>query len=209
MHPNPIFRKTPAADNLAYARERAFGQLTLCGPEGPLAAHVPFVLAGDGTSLELHLMRSNPVARALDRPRPALLAVSGPDGYVSPDWYGVPDQVPTWNYVAVHLRGELELLPQSELRGVLDRLSDAMEARIPKRPWRSDKMTPGMMDRMMRALVACRMTVTSVDGTWKLSQNKPEDARHGAADGVEAAWAPGQEVRLLAGLMRAPGDDGG
>jgi len=54
-----------------------------------------------------HLVRSNPIAQCLRAgERKAVLAVSGPDAYVSPDWYArMPDQVPTWNYVAVHLRG--------------------------------------------------------------------------------------------------------
>ena len=213
MHPNPVFRAEPAARHLDFARARAFGQLTLCAPgtgpeEGPLAAHVPFLLDTEGTSAELHLMRSNPVARALDAPRPALLTVTGPDGYVSPDWYGMDDQVPTWNYVAVHLRGTLEALPADALRGVLDRLSDAMEARLDKRPWTTAKMSPGVMDRMMRSLVACRLTVASVDGTWKLGQNKPDAARLSAAGALVQEGAPGQERTALAAWMRAAGDAG-
>jgi transcriptional regulator len=210
MHPNPIFRAEPAARHLAFARARAFGLLTVCGPdsgtqEGPLAAHVPFLLDAAGGSADLHLMRSNPVARALGTPRPALLAVTGPDGYVSPDWYGMDDQVPTWNYAAVHLRGTLETLPAESLRGVLDRLSDAMEARLDKRPWTTAKMSPGVMERMMRALVACRLTIASVDGTWKLGQNKPAAARRAAAAELEREAAPGQELAALAALMREAG----
>ena len=106
MHPNSAFRQTSAAANLAFARARGFGMLTLNGPEGPLAAHVPFLIDAEGTALDLHLARSNPIARA-PLPASALMAVSGPDAYISPDWYGVADQVPTWNYVAVHLRGTL------------------------------------------------------------------------------------------------------
>ena len=59
--------------------------ITAGGPEGPLVSHVPFLL-GEGEA-EMHLVRSNPLARALAAgPLPALLAVTGPDGYVSPDW---------------------------------------------------------------------------------------------------------------------------
>jgi transcriptional regulator len=202
MHPNPVFRAEERARNVAFARDRAFGSLCLCGPEGPLMVHVPFLLDADARGAEVHLMRSNPVARALDMPRAALLAVTGPDGYVSPDWYGIPDQVPTWNYVAVHLRGTLERLEGEALRGVLDRLSDAMERRLPKVPWHSGKMSPGVMERMMRALVPCRMDVAEIDGTWKLSQNKPEGARAGAIAGIAEGAAPGQEIDALAALMR-------
>jgi transcriptional regulator len=136
MHPNPAFRKTPEAENLAFARARGFGILTVNGAEGPLAAHVPFLINDAGTALDLHLARSNPIAR-LSGPAPALFAVSGPDAYISPDWYGphdlVPDQVPTWNYIAVHLRGTLHPLPPEALRPHLDALSAEQEGGLPER----------------------------------------------------------------------------
>lgn len=204
MHPNQIYRQAPREANLAFARERGFGMLSVNGDNGPLAAHVPFVMAAEGEAIDFHLVRSNPVARALANPMPALLAVTGADGYVSPDWYVMEDQVPTWNYIAVHLRGRLELLPAEALRGQIDRLSELFEARLaPKKPWRTAKMTEDVLTRMMRAIVPLRLTIESVDGTWKLSQNKPEAARLGAADGV-GAGTPGQEIAALAALMRSP-----
>lgn len=205
MHPNPAFRKAPAARNADYARERGFGVLSVNAPEGPLLAHVPFLLNDAGDSLDLHLVRSNPILRALkDAAQPAVLAVSGPDGYVSPDWYEVPDQVPTWNYIAVHLRGTLHILPQEEMRAMLDRQSAHFEALLPhKRAWTTAKMTPDVLDKMMRQIVPCRMDVTGIEGTWKLNQNKPDDVRLRAADQMEA-YGAGQETRLLAGLMRGP-----
>ncbi len=203
MHPNPIFRAEPRERHLAFVRERAFGQLTVSGPDGPLAAHVPILLDAEGTSAELHLMRSNPVARMLSAPQAALLSITGPDGYISPDWYDTPDQVPTWNYVAVHLRGTLERMDTEGLRDVLDRLSEAMETRLPKIPWHSGKMSAGVMERMMRSLVPCRLKISDIDGTWKLSQNKSASARAGAVAGVTSAVAPGQEHAALAEWMRA------
>ncbi|MDE3122608.1 MAG: FMN-binding negative transcriptional regulator [Paracoccaceae bacterium] len=199
MHPNPAFRQTPISDNLAFAADRGFGTLCVNAPAGPLLSHVPFLLDGAGAEADLHLVRSNPIVALLKDPQPAVIAVTGPEGYISPDWYGVPDQVPTWNYVAVHLRGSLALLPDADLRPMLDRLSAEFEARLlPKTPWTSDKMTPGVMERMMRMIVPCRLTITDVQGTWKLSQNKPDAARFGAAEGVAALPQP----EGLAPLMR-------
>ena len=81
-------------------------------PEGVLAVHVPFVLE-EGRVAGPPGARPTPSPEHLHAggPAGALLIVSGPDGYVSPDWYGEPRNrmVPTWNYVAVHLRGELRL----------------------------------------------------------------------------------------------------
>jgi transcriptional regulator len=199
MHPNPAFRQEPLARNLAFARARGFGILSVNGPDGPIAAHVPFLLAEDGTVADLHLARSNPIARAALL-TPALIAVSGPDAYVSPDWYGAEDQVPTWNYVAVHLRGVLEPLPDAALRGQADALSAEHEGRIAgKRPWTSAKMSEGTMPRMMRMILPFRLRITAVEGTWKLNQNKPDEVRARAA----AALAQGDAgARAIAALMR-------
>lgn len=205
MHPNPVFHTETDTANLDFARSRGFGQLCVNGPDGPFAAHIPFRLSDDGQTAELHLMRSNPILGTLGQPAPALLAVSGPDAYISPDWYDLDDQVPTWNYVAVHLRGTLERLPQEELRGVLDRLSELFETRLlPKKPWTNDKMPAEALARMMRMIVPCRMHITAVDGTWKLSQNKPDAARINAAGQLQAD-GNGQEIAALARMMRAPG----
>ncbi len=202
MHPNPAFRQTPAERNLAFARARGFGILSINGPDGPLAAHIPFLISADGTYLDLHLARSNPIARA-DLPAPALIAISGPDAYISPDWYGAPDQVPTWNYVAVHLRGTFAPLPVETLREHADALSARFEGDLlPKMPWVSTKMTEGVMERMMRMILPFRLTITGIDGTWKLNQNKPPEMRHAAADSLAATGGEAAS-HALARLMRA------
>ncbi len=201
MHPNPIYHTGDDAKNLDFAAARAFGVLAVNGKAGPMLSHVPFLL--EDRTVRLHLVRSNPIVRALKEPGQAVIAVSGPDSYISPDWYGMADQVPTWNYVAVHLRGTLELRPQGELRDLLDQQSALFEERLrPKEPWVTSKMTPEVMARMMRAIVPCRMQVDTVDGTWKFSQNKPGEVRLRAADGVETAGI-GAGLTELAALMRS------
>ena len=201
MHSNPAFRQQSTDDNLAFARQRGFGQLALNGENGPLISHIPFLLATDGASLDLHLARPNPILKALATPQPAVIAVLGPDGYISPDWYGMDDQVPTWNYVAVHLRGTLLLAPPDGLAAHLDQLSARFEGGLaPKTPWTSAKMSPGTMERMLRAIVPCRLTITAVEGTWKLGQNKPPAARARAARHLAAA-AIGADQPALAALM--------
>jgi transcriptional regulator len=201
MHPNPAFRQTPAEANLAFARSRGFGALLVNGPEGPLVAQVPFLISDDGAVADLHLARSNPVARA-DQPCAAVMVVQGPDSYISPDWYGLEDQVPTWNYVAVHLRGTLHPLPVETLRAHADALSTRFEAELlPKAPWVSGKMTEGVMERMMRMILPFRLTISTIDGTWKLNQNKPPEARTSAAAALDAL--PGETAaQTLARLMR-------
>lgn len=202
MHPNPVYHTADDVKNLAFARDRAFGMLAVGGQDVPLLSHLPFLVSDDGKSVDLHLVRSNPIARALKTPLPARIAISGPDSYVSPDWYGIDDQVPTWNYVAVHLTGQLELLPQDDLPGILDRLSALFETRLlPKTPWTSAKMDETALAKMMRMIVPCRMQIADVDGTWKLSQNKSDEVRLSAADHMDG-FGIGAEFRTLAALMR-------
>jgi transcriptional regulator len=200
MHPNPAFRRVDADQSLNLVRARSFGILIAQGAEGPLASHIPFLLSDDGSVVEFHLVRNSAMTRASADGAPVRLIVEGPEGYISPDWYGVADQVPTWNYVAVHLVGEARLTDEDGFRDLLDRLSAHFEARLlPKRPWTSDKMTEGVMERMMRGIVPCAMRVSDLQSTWKLGQNKTEDARAGAAEGLE-----GQGNMELAKLMLAP-----
>ncbi|WP_224816752.1 FMN-binding negative transcriptional regulator [Hasllibacter sp. MH4015] len=201
MHPNPAFRKEPDFLNLTLCRKRGFGMLCLNADPAPLISHVPFFLDEAGQVAELHLVRSNPIARHVTQATPAVIVVNGPDGYVSPDWYDMPDQVPTWNYVAVHLRGVLHPMDEGLMRKHLDRLSGHFEGRLaPKLPWTTDKMSDTALERMMRQILPFRFEVTQVDGTWKLNQNKPDAAREGAAEAIRQSPI-GHELETLSALM--------
>lgn len=203
MHPNAAYRYVSDDQNLRFAADSGFGMLAVAGEDGmPLLSHIPFVIEGD--RVLFHLVRSNPIARSLSAPRPAKLAIQGAHSYVSPDWYGIEDQVPTWNYVAVHLSGRVEVLPQDDLLPILDRLSDRFEEELaPKPVWKSDKMPLDAMDRLMRQIVPCVLHIADVQGTWKLAQNKPDAARLAAAEGV-ASHGIGTGLADLAALMRQP-----
>lgn len=207
MHPNPAFRQTPKERNIAFARRRAFGVLAVNAGDGPLISHIPFQLSADGSAAEAHLVRSNPIVRLLEEPRQAVIAVSGGDAYISPDWYGSENQVPTWNYVAVHLRGTLERLDDQALHGILERLSADMENRLaPKKPWTIDKLDADIYARMQRQIVPVRLTIGTIDGTWKLSQNKPAAVRENAMDGLQRSTTAGAEVDDIIRLIGDVGD---
>ena len=202
MHPNKSFRSATKDQNLSFARDRGFGVLTVSGPDGPLASHIPYVLSQDGAAFGAHLVRSNPILKLLEETRPALMIVSGPDAYVSPDWYGIDDQVPTWNYVAVHLRGTLQRLPVDHLRPHLQALSKQFESRLsPKPEWTVNKVSSDVLAKLEAMIVPINFIIESVEGTWKMAQNKPVHARLGAADGL-AVSDIGQMVAELSELMR-------
>ncbi|ROU01268.1 FMN-binding negative transcriptional regulator [Histidinibacterium lentulum] len=197
MHPNPAFRGETEERSAAFAAERGFGVLAVNGAEGPVLAHVPFLLSADRRSAELHLVRSGPIARMA--PVEAVIAVTGPDAYVSPDWYGVADQVPTWNYVAVHLRGRLLPLDAAEMRPMLERQSAGFESGLGKAPWTMAKMSEEAIARMLRQILPFRLEIARIDGTWKLGQNKPAEVRRAAA--ARMAGTHGSEPAEVARLM--------
>lgn len=197
MHPNARFNWTDLDAMRDFVARQSFAALIFAGPGGMGVAHAPVVLCGD-THIGFHLSRANALASRLDGTR-ALLLVQGPHGYVSPDWYGLADQVPTWNYVAVELEGIVRETDDEGLLMILDALSAQHESRLtPKPVWTRDKMTPGLVEKMCRAIVGFTMEVNEWRGTRKLGQPKGAAALHRAADGVEAAGNA-----ELAALMRA------
>src|SRR5215831_9358514 len=177
MYTPPAFKPDRAAC-LAFAEARGFG--TVCAFDGrkPVASLLPFYLSygSDGTPIAaFHLARHNPLVSLADGGSSWLLAVSGADTYVSPDWYVSPDQVPTWLYEAVHLTGPVRKLSEDELVLQIDTLSAKFENRLlPKKPWTSAKMTAGRLAAMKKAIVGLSMTVEEVDGSFKLNQHKSE-----------------------------------
>jgi transcriptional regulator len=191
MHPDPAFRWEDRAGMRALVSELSLGALFCATPDGPRVAHVPVVWNDDDT-LAFHISRGNGIARHLDGAT-ALFVVQGPDGYISPDWYGLgADQVPTWNYVAVELEGRIMRTGHDALVEQVDRVTAENEKRLTsKAPWTRDKMNPARFDAMTRGIIGFTLTVQAWRGTLKLGQNKPEAARLAAADGVEAAGRRG------------------
>lgn len=138
--------------------------------------------------LEGHLARANPVVRGYQTGETCLVHFRGPDGYISPQWYpskaNNANQVPTWNYQAVNVRGTLELVDDDQvLQGILRRLVARHEAPFPH-PWSLDDPEPDFLASMRQGIIAIRVHVQNLEAKFKLSQNRsPEDAR-GAAEGA-------------------------
>ncbi|QNO28880.1 FMN-binding negative transcriptional regulator [Sphingopyxis sp. OPL5] len=186
MHPDPAFR--PKDDDLAalLVREIGFAAIFASTPDGPRVAHAPVVLSEDTSTLQFHLSRGNGLARHLDGAA-ALAVVQGPDAYVSASWYAGPDQVPTWNYVAVEMEGKARKLDREALIRQLDTLSAHHEGRIGiDPPWTRDKMSPAIFGKMADAITGFEMTITAWRPTLKLSQNKPADERTRVAGALQA-----------------------
>ena len=185
MHPNPAFAWNHRDEMLGFIRERAFCSLFIAKAGESQVIHVPVAVHGP-SQLRFHVARSNRCG-ALQGER-ALLSCVGAHAYVSPDWYGVPDRVPTWDYVAVECAGPLRRLHAAELVDQLDLLSAVHEARLAPKPiWTRDKMAPGRFEAMLPSIIGYELEIEELRGTRKLGQNKPEVERSALAKGLAAA----------------------
>lgn len=178
------------------------------GPQGLVASHLPLLLEpgeGEFGTLYGHLARANPHWRELAAGGEVLAIFHGPEAYVSPSWYpGKAEHgkaVPTWNYVAVHAYGPVELFDEPErLRRLLGRLSDRHEAGRAQ-PWSLDEAPRDYIDGMLRAIVGFALPIRRLEGKWKLSQNRPAADRAGVREGLAVSSDP--RDRELAARMSA------
>ena len=177
-----------------YIRDYGFGLLIVADGEGIEANHVPFHLSSeeDGTlgQLQCHLARSNPVWHRLQHGARVLVVFQGPDAYVSPSWYETKAEtgrvVPTWNYLAVHIEGSARVIEDLNwLRHHLHRLTDQHESSMTN-PWSVDDAPTEFTERLVKAIVGVEITIETLTGKLKASQNQPEKNRASVKVGLEA-----------------------
>ena len=135
-----------------------------------------------------HLARPNPQARGVIGD--ALAIFLGPDSYITPSWYPTKRKtgkvVPTWNYVAVHAYGPVEFIDDPDhTRNHITELTRRFEQYRPA-PWEPSDAPEEFITSMVRRIIGFRLTITRLEGKWKLSQNRPLVDRTGTAIGLEA-----------------------
>ncbi len=203
MYVHPAFRAT-REHALRLLRERAFGALVVPTVAAPTAVHVPFLTYEevDGSlRVELHVARANPIHALVGEGCPALLMCMGPDAYISPDWYGVPNEVTTWTYTAAHLTGTARVLPQSENCAHVDRMVAFFEEQMPgKVPWTANQVDPHRVAAMMHAIVSIELRVEDLQAQLKLIQHKDELRHRGAIAGLRGQADAGSHA--IADLMQ-------
>ncbi|MBI5939792.1 MAG: FMN-binding negative transcriptional regulator [Caulobacterales bacterium] len=199
MHPSRLFHQDDPSVLAALVAQRGFALLVGVADGRPIVAQAPVLL--EDRRLRFHLSRGNALSAGLQAPGVrALAVVAGPDAYVSPDWYGLDDQVPTWNYLSVEMEGPVTVVDDAAAATLLDDLSAHFEAPLaPKPVWTRHKMTPGRFDALLGMIVAFEMTVERFEGVWKLGQNKSPEAIAGVVAALEGQ--PDQGSRDIADLM--------
>jgi len=183
----------------AFVSERAFGAVVAVDGGRPVASHVPLLVTGDGAhrSIEFHLARANPLHEVIAAAPQVTVVVSGPDAYISPDWYTSEDQVPTWNYIAAHIDGTARPMPPERAHAHVEAMSLAFESRLaPKKPWSTSKMAERRLAMMLSAIVPIEIEVQSIEASFKLSQNKTVSDAYEVARML--AWRGGSGERAIA-----------
>jgi transcriptional regulator len=179
-----------------------FGLLVSVHDGRPMATHLPLILdrsVGPYGTLLGHVARANPQWRQL-REQEVLAIFNGPHAYVSPSWYQAEKLVPTWNYVAVHAYGRVELIEDTDsLVALVHRLTRVFEQHRDA-PWDFDP-ADSHMRKVSAGIVGFRLAIERLEGKWKLNQNHPEERRQRVIDGLRE---PGGEDReAIASLMAA------
>lgn len=192
------------------------GDLVTHGPDGLVATYLPMLHDADGSRFgrligHLSLVNDQWRPAASGQPVEALFVLHGPDDYVQAEWLSTPESpnVPTWNYVTVHVWGDLVVHQDADwMLDAVRRLSVAHgDASV-------DALEPAAVQKLLRAVVGIELRITRLEGKAKMSQNKtPQvigqviDGLRGAggdatADWMEAHTLPRAQAKadLLAGL---------
>ncbi|MCD2497204.1 MULTISPECIES: FMN-binding negative transcriptional regulator [Microbacterium] len=187
MRQNPSFALTDVAELRRVIARNPWATLMSDGPDGLIASHYPVLLEDgrDDLTVVTHVGRPDDLLHGLGD-RELLMVFQGPHGYITPRWYGDVPAVPTWNYVAVHLRGVPEILSTEENLAVLDRLVTHFEAAEPnpRGMWQVPN-DEAFVRRLERGTVGIRLTPTSVTAKRKLSQNRSPEIMETILTGLE------------------------
>jgi transcriptional regulator len=182
--------------------QHSFGLLVTQVDGLPFATHLPFLLerdAGPNGALVGHMARANSQWRDLEA-QTALAIFSGPHAYISPTWYEADQVVPTWNYVAVHAYGRVQVIEdRARLLDIVQRLVGIYERSMP-RPWSLD-VSSAFTDRMLAQIVGFRIEISKIEGKWKLNQNQPVERRRKVVRALQES--DGDDARAMAALMQA------
>lgn len=195
-------------------RAHPFATLVTGTQDGLEANHIPLLVEPGSApfgepapfgSLAGHVAKANPVWREGADAHPVLAIFQGPHTYISPSWYPSKREhgkvVPTWNYAVVHVRGTLSIVSEPKaLRTHLEALTARHEARQTE-PWQLSDAPDEFIDQMLGGVRGIRIEITSLEGKWKMSQNRNAADRRGV---IEALETQGSEPALAVAGQTKP-----
>jgi transcriptional regulator len=144
------------------------------------------------------MARANPHWRSFEGGQESLVAFVGPHSYISPNWYAQPDDVPTWNYAAVHAYGVPRIIDDPDLlRRHVILLADKYERELDT-PW-DPANVESQMGSLLNALVGFEIPIGRLEGTFKFNQNRSREDRAGVVSVLERSTDP--TIREVATIM--------
>ncbi|WP_152360793.1 FMN-binding negative transcriptional regulator [Microlunatus speluncae] len=203
MYVPPANQVTDETELRAMVEAASTAWLITAGDDGvPDATLLP--ISWRGSTVIAHLAIANQHWRRIRPEMPCLLVCAGPDAYISPSWYAAKAEhgrvVPTWNYTAVQLTGTVRVHQDPEwLRRAVTELTETHEGQR-EQPWAVTDAPDQFVTGQLRGIVGIEITVTSVEGKAKLSQNRSAADRAGVIDGLESG--SDRDANAVAAAMR-------
>ena len=169
------YKNENQAELIDFIHENPFGIIVIQGENAPIASHIPFMIKGspeDGYHLVGHLSKKNQIAQLLKNSMSVLVIFNGPQHYISSSWYK-EEEVPTWNYIAVHAYGSVSIQSDSALLDSLHELV-AQHEKNEKNPVNLTKMRPETINQY-KGVIGFTISINTLEGAYKLSQTRKED----------------------------------
>ncbi len=202
MYNLPYFKEEDQEVVLEFMREHPFVFLTGVNEENkPVATQVPvFIDEKDGRLyLTGHVMKNTDHHKAFEKNQNVLAVFTSPHVYVSGTWYSNPQQASTWNYMSVHAKGSVRFGNEDDLIAILKRLTLHYENNNTASTTVFDNLPSEYTGRLMKAIIAFEIEITSIENVFKLSQNRDEKSFHNIMDKLNEQ---GSDGKFIAGEMK-------
>jgi len=192
MYQPPAFREDRPEILHALIRAHPLATLITAGPGGLLANLVPFILVPEGErgTLRAHIAKANDQVEPLRSGAETLVVFQGPQAYITPSWYAAKKEhgrvVPTWNYVVVQVRGTPRVIDDPAwIRDQIGHLTASQENHRPA-PWHVADAPEDFVRAQINAIIGIEIPILSIEGKWKVSQNRSAADRQGVVAGLRA-----------------------
>jgi transcriptional regulator len=200
MYTPSVFLTTDTAEMVAFMKRFSFATIVTVKNNFQTATHLPFLVREVDNTVVLtsHFARANKQWEEIEA-NPVLVIFSEPHAFISPKHYDKAQNVPTWNYVAVHAYGRGKILPEPhQAVPVLEQMIETFEASY-RQQW--DSLPVEFKERAVNGIMAFEITVTELQGKNKLSQNKTEAERHRIIETLSKS--DHESERQIAAFMKA------
>ncbi|KXH81696.1 FMN-binding negative transcriptional regulator [Sporosarcina sp. HYO08] len=160
---------------IGFMEENSFATVVTTKKGKPIATHLPLQLQKEGEEYFIagHFAYGNPQWRTFETSENVLVIYQGPHAYISSSWYG-HENVPTWNYQAVHVYGQATISGEEELKQDLTKLLEKYEKHR-ENPILWDILSPKLLERELKGIVGFKIKVEEIQAAFKLSQNRNEE----------------------------------